>query len=283
MGVLPAGIFFVLQAPGSANGLARSTMLHTFRRHPFTVVAHFERCLVLTYALPPESLRPLLPPGLELDTFAVAENREVGFLAIALVQTRGLRPFGVPRALGRDFFLSGYRVFARFRAPTGRTLRGLRILRSDTDRRQMTFAGNLLTHYNYRLAQVEVAAAGEQLTIRTTTPHGEADLEVTADLSDAAARLPANSCFATTREARRFAGPLPYTFDYERQTHSIIAIRGRRRNWHPRLVTASVLQATFLNRPPFTDAERRLASAFYVANIPYRWDRGVRYALPPSP
>jgi uncharacterized protein YqjF (DUF2071 family) len=256
-------------------------MFHTLRRHPFPVVAHFERCLVLTYALPPDSLRPLLPPGLELDTFAPGEGEdEIGFLAIALVQTRGLRPLGVPRVFGRDFFLSGYRIFTRFRTPAGRRLRGLRILRSDTDRRQMARAGNLLTHYNYRLAEVELTAVGEQLTIRTCTPGGEADLDVTADLSGAAAILPPDSCFTTERDARRFAGPLPYTFDYERETHSIIAIRGRRRDWHPRLVTASVRQATFFNRPPFARIVPRLASAFFVADIPYRWDRGIRHALP---
>jgi hypothetical protein len=201
-------------------------------------------------------------------------------LAIALVQTRGLRPLGVPRVLGRDFFLSGYRIFTRFRTPAGRRLRGLRILRSDTNRRQMALAGNLLTHYNYRLANVELTVEGELLTIRTQTPGGEADLDVTADLSAAAAKLPADSCFATERDARRFAGPLPYTFDYERETHSMIAIRGRRREWRPRLVTASVRQATFFDGQPFAGAAPRLASAFYVADTPYRWDRGIRYALP---
>jgi hypothetical protein len=258
-------------------------MLHALRRHPFPVVAHFERCLVLTYSLPPETLRPLLPPGLVLDTFRSHSGGEVGFLAIALVQTRGLRPLGVPRALGRDFFLSGYRIFTRFRTPAGRTLRGLRILRSDTDRRLMALAGNLLTHYNYRLAQVDMTASDDQLTIRTRTPNGEADLNVTADLSESAARLPAGSCFDSFREARRFAGPLPYTFDYERQTHSIIAIRGRRRDWNPRLVTATVRQTTFFDRPPFNTALPQLASAFYVSDVSYRWDRGVRYPLTTSP
>src|SRR5438552_4181764 len=79
-----------------------------------------------------------LPPGLQLDTW---QGR--GFVAIALVQTRGLRPVGLPARLGQDFFLSGYRIFARFTPASGRqrTLRGLRILRSDTDRRLMVLFG----------------------------------------------------------------------------------------------------------------------------------------------
>jgi hypothetical protein len=45
----------------------------------------FRHSLVLTYALPGERLQPLLPPGLELD-----RHDDLGFLAIALVQTQGL-------------------------------------------------------------------------------------------------------------------------------------------------------------------------------------------------
>ena len=256
-------------------------MLYALRRHPFPVVAHFEHCLVLTYAFPAAMLRPLLPPGLELDTFG--PGGELGFVAVALVQTRGLRPRGMPQVFGQDFFLSGYRIFTKFRAPQGRRLRGLRILRSDTDRRRMAFSGNLLTHYNYRFAKVDFRAEAAQLHVRIRTPNEEADLDVSADLNEDAARLPPDSCFATEREARRFAGPLPYTFDYEPQTNSIIAIHGRRREWHPRLTTVAVRCITFFNRPPFAATEPRLVSAFHVADVPYRWDRGVRYALRSSP
>ena len=80
------------------------------RRHPFDMEAHFDFSLVLAYALPAAALEPLLAPGLELDRVG-----DLGILAVALVQTRDLRPAGWPRALGLDFFLSGYRVFARLR------------------------------------------------------------------------------------------------------------------------------------------------------------------------
>jgi Uncharacterized conserved protein (COG2071) len=256
-------------------------MFHALRRHPFPVQAHFEHCLVLTYALPADILRTLLPPGLELDTYG--PRSEIGFVAVALVQTRGLRPVGLPRALGQDFFLSGYRIFTRFCTPQGRRQRGLRILRSDTDKRRMAVSGNLLTHYNYCFARVDFRAEPERLSVRIVTPKHEADLEVTADLREETSRLPADSCFATERAARQFAGPLPYTFDYERETHSIIAIRGRRREWRPRLVTADVRHSTFFDRSPFAGAGARVVSAFHLANVPYRWDRGVRYALNSSP
>jgi Uncharacterized conserved protein (COG2071) len=93
-------------------------MLHLLKRHPLAIQAYFEWVLVLTYALPESALRPRLTPGLALDTF-----QGCGFLAIALVQTRALRPAGLPAALGQDFFLSGYRIFTRL-AVGGRSLRG---------------------------------------------------------------------------------------------------------------------------------------------------------------
>lgn len=250
-------------------------MFHVLRRHPVPICAHFEHCLVLTYAWPAEVLRPLLPPGLELDTW----GEELGFVAVALVQTRSLRPVGFPPSLGQDFFLSGYRIFTRFVTPAGQHLRGLRILRSDTNRRRMAVAGNLLTHYNYRLADVSLRLAEKRMEISIRTPNREADLDVAADLAGGDQPLPADSCFANEHDARRFAGPLPYTFDYESETHSIIAIQGRRQAWHPQLVKVDVQQITFFEHPPFTSGQPRLVSAFHVADIPYRWDRGVRYAL----
>src|SRR5437764_12796779 len=102
-------------------------MLHWLKRHPFPVRAFFRHCLVLTYAFPERVLVPLLPPGLTLDSY-----QGLGFLAIAMVQTEGLRPVGVPAALGQDFFPTGYRTFSRFRTAPGRSPRGLRILRRDT-------------------------------------------------------------------------------------------------------------------------------------------------------
>ena len=245
------------------------------RRHPIPIVAHFEHCLVLTYALPREVLEPLLPPGLVLDTF-----HEFGFVAVAMVKTRGLRPSFLPgRWFGQEFVLTGYRIFTKFHTPAGRTIRGLRIIRSDANKRLMVVGGNLLTHYNYRRCEADVSAGDGELRFAIRTPGGEADVDVVAN-TRAEGSLPAGSPFERLHDARRFAGPLPFTFDYESQTHSIIAIRGVRESWSPRLVNVDVRKLTFFDQPPFRDVTPILASAFYVGDIPYRWNRGVRHPLP---
>jgi Uncharacterized conserved protein (COG2071) len=249
-------------------------MWHLLKRHPLAVVAHFRHCLVLTYALPRQYLEPLLPPALILDTCG-----DLGFVAIAMVQTESLRPSFCPRLLGQNFFLTGYRIFARYRTRAGRTLRGLRILRSDTDSKRMAVFGNLLTHYNYRVAQVDCDERGSQLEIAIQTPNAEADLHVVADLQETST-LPEGSPFENFRQARLFAGPLPFTFDYEEQTHSIVMIEGVREKWKPCPVAVDVPKITFFNRPPFEGCTPILANAFHVENISYRWNRGVCESLP---
>lgn len=220
-------------------------------------------------------MRPLLPPGLELDTF-----RGLGFVAIAMVQTESLRPEFMPSWTGQNFFLAGYRIFTRYRTAQGRTLRGLRILRSDTNRRLMVAVGNRLTHYQYRLARVEWREMPRELEIKVSTPRAEADLDITAFHGHSPASLPAGSPFPDHRTARLFAGPLPFTFDYERETHSIVLIEGERDHWSPKPIEIAVRKVTFFNQAPFKGTEPLLANAFLVTGIPYRWKRGVRERLP---
>ena len=50
-----------------------------------------------------------------------------------------------------------------------------------------------------------------------------------------------------------------------------------RANWDPVPVTVDVTELTFLER--FATFNPRLANAFYVENVDYRWKRGVREAV----
>jgi hypothetical protein len=246
-------------------------MLHILRRHPFPVKAEFRHSLVLTYAFPAALLEPLLPPGLVLDTY-----QDCGFVAIALVATNRLRPSFLPKMLGLDFFLSGHRIFTRLGSSSS-ALRGLYILRSDTDRRLMYRAGNIFTHYKYSLCQAGCENDGLELRIAIKTAEGEADLRVQAQLNSRPAPLPEGSPFVDLHAARRFAGPLPYTFDYEPQTRSIIAVRGVRKRWEPEPVEVQIEKApSFFGGSPFNKVQPVLANAFYLENVPYRWERGRR-------
>ena len=87
-------------------------MISFLKNHPFAVETHFESSIVLTFAIPKKELQDFIPECLELDTF----QDKWAFIAIAMVQTSGLRPKGFPKFMGNDFFLIGYRIFVRYPA-----------------------------------------------------------------------------------------------------------------------------------------------------------------------
>ena len=236
-------------------------MGYRLRRHPFDVSAHFRHSLVVAYALPADALESLLPPTLEPD-----RHGDFGFVAAAFVQTERMRPSFLPPALGVDFFLGGYRIFVRVKGHA--SLRGLYILRSDTDRRLLTFFGNILTSYRYRTVDAVLRATGESLEVEVRP-----GVSISADLSRVPGPLPPESPFPRVEEARRFAGPLPYTFHHEPETGRLLSVRGFRSAWDPQPVAVDVRELDFVSAERF-DADPVLANAFYVADIDYRWQRG---------
>lgn len=241
--------------------------MNPLQRHPFPVLAWFERVVAVSFAFPEALLRPLVPPPLEVDAF-----EGLGFVTVALVWTRRLRPAGVPAFLGQDFFLAGYRVFARLREESGRQLRGLRILRSETDRQHMVWFGNLFTRYRYRRIRVASETVDGATRIRASRPDGTLSLELAIDPGEAVG-LPPGSPFPDWPTARRFAGPMPFTFSPEADG-SVVVIEGIRSNWTPRPVAVREWRVALFDEPPLRGTAPILANAFAVEGIPYRWERG---------
>ncbi len=244
-------------------------MLHLLKRHPWPVSARFDWSLALVFAVPQEVAWQLMPPGLEPDLW-----EGLGFVAAAFVQTRRLRPSWAPAWLAQDFFLAGYRVFARARLPDGRHVRGLRILGSDTDSLRMAMLGRWLTHYGYRRRDVRTKQRENRLELQVLD-RGRPTVDLEVDLT-AATLPPSCSPFPDLRTARRFAGPMPFTFSHEAETGSLVVVEGARQHWEPRAVNATVKQLDFFARLPFAkDGLPRLANAFWVQDVTYWWKPGV--------
>ena len=240
-------------------------MVSFLKNHPFAVEAFFETSLVLTYAVPKEAVVPLLPECLTPDTY----QDTWAFVAVALVKTKDLRPKGFPSYLGNDFILTGYRIFVRYTTSEGKRLRGLYILRSETNKSRMSFFGNIFTHYNYKTTDIDFTTNGTILNVKSI----QSKLNVTVDLDETSdIPLPAGSPFREWKEARRFAGPLPFTFTYDAATRSVLIIEGVREDWTPRPVRVLQHEAGFidqLNLKPIV-----LANAFVIKDIPYYWKKG---------
>ncbi len=239
-------------------------MLSFLKNHPFAVEAFFESSLVFTFAVSKEQLKSFIPECLRLDTF----NDKWAFIAVAMVQTKDLRPKGFPKFMGNDFFLIGYRVFVRYTNNAGKNLRGLYILKSETNKKKMEFMGNTFTHYNYTTTDI---LQKEQID-STEISSAKSKFTITIDKTEEEISLPENSPFADWKEARRFAGPLPFTFTYNEVKKEVLIIEGVRQNWVPAAVKVIDYDFEFLRLLKIENPI--LANAFVIKNIPYYWKKG---------
>lgn len=239
-------------------------MFSFLKNHPFAVEAFFETSLVLTFAVPKEQLQSLIPECLHLDTF----QNKWAFVAIAMVQTKNLRPKGFPEFMGNDFFLIGYRVFVRYTTTEGKNYRGLYILKSETDKKKMEVMGNIFTHYNY--TTTDILQVETERDKRISSDKSKFSLSIA--ISNENVPLPSHSPFADWKEARRFAGPLPFTFTFNKLKNEVLIIEGVRQNWTPLPVEVIYYKFEFLEKIKLENPI--LANAFIIKNIPYYWKKG---------
>lgn len=242
----------------------KNKMFDFLKNHPFAVEAHFESSAILTFAVPKEQLQNLIPECLELDTF----NDTFGFIAVAMVQTKSLRPKGFPKFSGNDFFLIGYRIFVRYTNEKGKRLRGLYILKSETDKKKMEYLGNIFTKYSYTTTEINQEETGNILEISSK----KSNFSLTIQQTDERIELPNNSPFENWVAARRFAGPLPFTFSYNSNDNTVLIIEGVRGNWTPKPLKILNYNFEFLDRMNFQNVV--LANAFVIEDIPYYWKKG---------
>jgi hypothetical protein len=240
-------------------------MFSFLKNHPFAVEAFFDSSLVFTFAIPKEEIQHLIPECLELDTL----NDKLAFIAVAMVQTKSLRPKGFPKFMGNDFFLIGYRVFVRFTNNAGKSLRGLYVLKSETDKKKMEFLGNIFTHYNYNTTDIQQARQNGTTEITSDNSGFKIKIENTDSEN---IPLPDGSPFSDWKEARRFAGPLPFTFTYNESDKTVLIIEGVRENWKPTPVKVLDFHFSFLDKLQLKQAT--LANAFIIKVIPYYWKKG---------
>ena len=238
--------------------------MNFLKNHPFAVEAFFEKSIVLTYAVKKEEIQGMLPACLELDCF----NDQWAFVAVALVQTKSLRPKGFPSFMGNDFFLIGYRIFVRFRNKEGKSLRGLYILKSETDKKKMEWLGNIFTQYRYGTIDIDVKEQAGKIGIHSK----KSDFSLKAETSEGEINLPEQSPFQNWKEARRFAGPLPFTFSYLKEKNQVLIVEGVRENWTPSPLKVLEARFSFIDQMHLTTAV--LANAFIIRKIPYYWKKG---------
>ncbi len=238
--------------------------MNFLKNHPFAVEAYFDSSIVLTFAVPKEQVEGLIPDCLELDTF----QDKWAFIAVAMVQTRNLRPKGFPKFMGNNFFLIGYRIFVRYTNTAGKRLRGLYILKSETDKKKMEFLGNVFTHYNYTTTDISEKISDRLKMIRSRN----SNFEIIIEQSEDEVNIPDGSPFTDWKDARKFAGPLPHTFTFNKENGTVLIIEGVRQNWKPEPIKIKSYSIDYINSLKLKNVV--LANAFEITNIPYYWKKG---------
>ena len=233
--------------------------------HAFPIKAKLKQSLVLTYAVPAAELEPLIPKRLKLDLY----KEDTAFVAAAMVDTENMRPSGFPSFLGRRFILIGYRIFVRYTGKDGRTKRGLYILGSETNSKFMAVSGNLMTSYSYQHVDIDWQVTNNKGQTITSSS------ELAVDVCEATenAPLPTKSPFPDWRQARRFAGPMPFTFSHNSERDEVLIVEGKRQGWKPLPIEVKKHSVPFFDQYQFSSFQ--LANAFLVSNLDYEWKKGI--------
>jgi hypothetical protein len=134
----------------------------------------------------------------------------------------------------------------------------------------MAFRGNIFTHYNYTTTDINIIEKKSSLKIFSK----KSNFKVDVIHADEETNLPLNSPFANWKEARRYAGPLPFTFTYNDKTKEVLIIEGVRTNWKPKPLKVENFQFDFLEKLQLENCV--LANAFIIENIPYQWGKGKK-------
>ena len=147
----------------------------------------------------------------------------------------------------------------------------------------MEFFGNIFTHYNYTTTDIRQTQHDHETEVCST----RSDFRIAIKSGELEISLPEHSPFADWKEARRFAGPMPFTFTYNPETRKVLIIEGVRENWTPKPVQVTDYHISFLNTLPLKSPV--LANAFMIEKVPYYWKKGrigamerVRRAFPGS-
>lgn len=231
---------------------------------PFSIKARFDFFLVLLYAVDLQKAKELLAAPLVHE-----EHNGKGLMAVAFVKTTHFRPAFLPSWLGMSFTLTGFRHMASYRRTNGKMIRGLKIIRSFTDKKIMVKSGAGLSEYQFQYNPVTVRTEGSQIKIEGT------GIKITAKESGGREiPLPDHSVFESWVYARKFAGPLLYTFEINKKEISIT--EGSRHHWQPVPVEIIEAETPFFDEAPYDKLEPVLSGAYLVKNIPYSWKKAVK-------
>lgn len=234
-------------------------------KNPVTMIGTIDRCWLFAFRTPIAAAKKLLPAPLEPVT-----RGEWAFWNIVVSHIDAMRPWPLPALAGMSYWHVAYRLYARCYPENAAALEGLYFIRSDCDSSLMSWAGNIMTDFNFHTARIAAQALD-----------GEVDITIDKTTADAHARLslqerpalPANSIFSSLDEAAGFLKYKPNGLSIASNSNvSIVHISRREQDWRYRLVNVKAQQWSFFN-----DKDVHFEICYQVEPIFYRWNRARIY------
>jgi len=231
-------------------------------------------CFLISLAVDPGAVEPLLPAGLELITLHGS-----AFWNIVVCRVRRLRPLGAPDLFGLTYWHIAHRLHVCAKTRSGQRWEGLFFLRSDVDRRFLAIPGNRLTDFRFH----RVAMRREERPGWFRLQIGEKDdgpasgrIEINRDgKTHEAAPLPFDSVEERERILRY--APMGLAVDPSGSILRISKVDRDERRWRESPVKVMRCDLRYLEDR--LQGERRLVRATEVQPIDYVWTLGQRERL----
>lgn len=227
-------------------------------KHPVPMRAVFRRCWLLTWRIEPGALQRQLPPGLSPWI-----HDGSAWLSIVVARMHDMRPTFLPRLLGVAFDQVVYRAVV-----TRGDERGVYFLRTEANHRAYAWGGDLLTHFHFHYAPIDIVGDGAEASI-VAHPPGAAAFRVRFAAAAPEALL-APLPFDSLDGVRTVLCDLFYAFSVHPRTGAPGRVAVSRPEWPIRLVEPKDVHAPWMTEVLFPGA-CTLSHGVYTRDVPYRW------------
>ncbi len=245
-----------------------------------SMVGRLTDCALMSFATPADSVKHLIPDGLELMT-----RGDRAFWNVVSCRVDHMRPKSLPTAVGVSYHHVAYRLLVQAMTDRAELVQGLYFVRSDADAALLGTVGNRTTDFKFHPAAITLDAAPDryQAVVTTADGAGDASFELGATAPAAGPRHP-QSCFATHLDAHEWLTYRPLGLSVAtRRTASRLRLAEVHRDhtaWRETVVQLTGFRSAvfeILNQTP----ERGLMPehATRVADMDYEWRLGKTMPL----
>jgi uncharacterized protein YqjF (DUF2071 family) len=189
---------------------------------------------------------------------------------VCLIRLEGVRPRGLPSAIGIDSENAAHRVAVRVGGEAGGPARdAVYIFRRDTGSRLNHFAGGRIFPGEHHLARFDVRDDGEHVAIDIASEDGTG-VRLRARPADA---LPAGSCFGSLDEASRFFERGCVGYSVTGDPGRLDGLRLETDGWAVRpLAVDEAFSSIFADPSRFPPGSVTLDCALLMRDVEHSWD-----------